>query len=248
MVGILRDRGFASVSELCRELGVSRTSIHRYLQELKKEGIVELVHGGAIFSGVEEDKFPSLSSYENREDPLYEERQRIGKKATELVKPYDSIALGTGRTTFALAKYLKEEKKKVHIFTPSLSIAYLLKDSVCEVTVSGGAVFGEEGYLIGPGALEFLEGKHIQKAFIGAGGVNIEKGVTNHNPLVVEVEKKIVSNSQEIILITASTKFNQVAPYQVMTLEKINTVVTTKNIPHKIKDYLREKGIRLILA
>ncbi len=248
LVNILRDKEFANTFELYRELGVSRATLHRYLQELSQKKIIKSVRGGAIFLEKDEDNFPKLSSYESREDPLYEERQRIGKTAVELVSNQESIILGTGRTTFALAKYLRKEKKKISVFTASLSVAYLLRDSSGELTVPGGTSVAEEGYLVGPSSLQSAKEVFAQKIFIGAGGININNGIMNHNSLIVELEKELIKKTKEIILLASHTKFNQLAPYVVIPLNKINTIITTNNISENYLNYFKENNIRLIFA
>ena len=247
ILDILKGKHFVNTFEFYRELGTSRATLHRDLRFLNEQGLIKLVRGGAIFSGEDTDGFPALSSYESRDDFLYEERQRIGKKAAELVNNGESIVLGTGRTTFALAKCLRDEKKHVHVFTASLSIAYLLKDSSCEVNILGGVCVGEEGYSVGPYAIEMTSRISCQKLFLGAGAVDLQN-VMHHNSLIVEIEKELVRRAKQIIVLTSYTKFNSVAPYVVTPLTDIHTIITGKNIPSNYAKKLREKGVRLILV
>jgi len=248
LVQLLEERGFVGTAELYNTLGVSRSTLHRYLNELNDRNIVRLVRGGAIYAVRQTDELPGLSQYENMDDPLYAGRQRIGRAACSLIDDREGVILGTGHTNFALAKCLATHKKKVHVYTCALTTAFLLKNSQCELTVFGGVPIGEEGYLVDPSFLQGGKGVPTQKIFIGAGGISAKNGIMNHNSLIVETEKKLAENAREIILLASSIKFNMLAPYVIAPLEAVTTVITDAEPSEDYTAFFKAKGIRLIIA
>src|SRR5437868_11130060 len=89
----LARRGFADLSVLVGELGVSESTVRRDLSVLEEEGVARRTHGGAVFVS---DRF-SVLSYAAREETAAAEKQAIGQAAAGLIRDGETVLLD-GRT------------------------------------------------------------------------------------------------------------------------------------------------------
>jgi len=88
----IKENGIVRVSDLSELFGVSQNTIRRDLQKLEEEGLIKRTHGGAVV-----DEFYGVDlPFATREDKYREEKQRIGKKAAELIQDGETIILDAG--------------------------------------------------------------------------------------------------------------------------------------------------------
>src|SRR5512147_1339390 len=97
---LLARRGFADLSLLVNELGVSESTVRRDLSALEDEGVVRRTHGGAVFVS---DRFSALN-YAAREETAVAEKEAIGRATAELIQDGQTILLDGGTTTFQVAR------------------------------------------------------------------------------------------------------------------------------------------------
>lgn len=93
----------ASVQELGQELGVSESTVRRDLKELEEAKLLKRTHGGAV--SLQSVNFEA--TYPDKEDRLLDEKQRIARKAVEMIQEGDAILLDAGTTTLQIAKELR---------------------------------------------------------------------------------------------------------------------------------------------
>jgi DeoR/GlpR family transcriptional regulator of sugar metabolism len=103
---LIREDGSAKVIKLAKIFKVSEVTIRQDLEKLEQEGFILREHGGAFLKNVEEGvKSITLLNQEN-----IEKKQKIGKKASELIENGDAIILDSGSTTTEIAKNLLGRK------------------------------------------------------------------------------------------------------------------------------------------
>ena len=87
----------------------------------------------------------------------------------------------------------------------------------------------------------------MDKAFIGAGGITLKNGITDHNLDSAELCTAIASRSRQTILVTDSSKFGKDASVIVGPLTCVDTIITDSGIPQEFVEGIREAGIELII-
>lgn len=224
IVDQIEKKGSVSISDLAKNFNVSDMTIRRDLIELEKLSIVRRVHGGAVaFYGRSFE--PPLISRSNKNILI---KQLLGRYAAGMVAEGDSIAMDVGSTTMEMAMNLIG-RKNLTIVTPSLHIANLLGDeSQIRVIVSGGIVRRGEKSLIGDLAYYTFRELNVDKLFLGTGGIDAAAGLTEHDMQDAQVKKEMIHCAKEIILVTDSTKFNQVAFSYFADISQINHIVCDK--------------------
>src|ERR1700683_4673208 len=170
---LLLNHGKTSVEELTELFATSPASVRRDLVRLEERGLVHRTHGGAMLAEqAVYEPFRFDASFQGREDPFAQEKQRIGKAAALLVEEGETIGLTAGTTTTQVARHLRQ-RNNLRIVTNAVNIAMELSASAgLTVNLTGGSMRWAGAFsLIGPAAVEPLKMFVMDRVFIGVCGV-----------------------------------------------------------------------------
>lgn len=248
IIEIVQESGSMTVAELCELFDVSEMTIRRDLRDLDKEGVLRRVHGGAV-SNLGRSYEPPYTMRTTRHT---EDKVAIGQKAAELVVDGDSLALDVGTTTLEIARALKG-KRNLTILTASIPIANevvsnLSLNSDVRLILTGGIVRPGELSLIGHIAEQTYADFHVDKAFIGVGGLSLEDGLTEYNIEDARVKKPLIKHAHHRIVVTDSSKLGQTTFSAVAPLSVVHTLVTDSGISEEFHKALKERSIEVIIA
>lgn len=239
---MLARRGFADLSVLVAELGVSESTIRRDLSQLEEEGIVRRTHGGAVFIS---DRFSALN-YALRESTAVAQKQAIGQAAAALIEDGETILLDGGTTTFQIARNLLT--RELQVVTNSLPIANLLGSAASvELIFVGGYIYPRTGVALGPIARQALSRLHFSKVFMGAAGIT-EDALYNANVLMVEAQEQMMTSGDEVIVVADHTKFGKRSLARLCGWDVIDRVVSDSDLDMKWQEVVRSAGTDMILA
>ena len=115
---LIAERGFISVADVAREIGISDMTVRRDLEVLERDGLIQRSHGGAV-PAPPTTVIPAEPSYAARRDLNREAKQRIALAASALVMPDQAIGLDVGSTVACLAAELAG-RATIEIVTNSL--------------------------------------------------------------------------------------------------------------------------------
>lgn len=247
IVEIIQQSGSVNVADLCNRFNVSEMTIRRDLRDLDREGLLRRVHGGAV-SNLGRSYEPP---YKIRTTRRAEIKKDIGRRAAELIVDGDSIALDVGTTTLEIA-YALPGKRNLTIITASLPIANeivsnLSLNSDVRLILTGGIVRSGELSMVGHIAEQTYSNLHVDKAFIGVGGISLEDGLTEYNLEDALVKKPLIQNAHQRIVVADSSKIGRTTFTTVAPLSMVNTIVTDSDIPGEIKKSLQEQGIEVLI-
>lgn len=93
---------------------------------------------------------------------------------------------------------------------------------------------------------ELITKYNIGKAFMAATGVSISNGLTNSDLLEYRIKKMIVEKASDVYLLADGSKFNKSTLLTYAPLEKVDTIITTPNIPAEYQIFCQEQGINLL--
>lgn len=245
---LLAGRGMSDLETLAAELRVSQSTIRRDLELLEEGGLVRRTHGGVIWVGETPAAPPNPRPYafNQRMGHQLDAKLRIARAATSLVQPGETVLIDGGTTTFYFAQELLG--LALQIVTNSLPIANLfLNDEAVELILTGGLVYPRYGVLLGPIVETNLATIHVKKLFLSVAGV-LEGRLYNQNMLLVQAERRMMQQAQEVILLVDSTKFGQQALSQLCDLSEIDTVVTDAPPSAEHQEQIRKAGCELVIA
>lgn len=238
----LAKSGYADLTVLVAELGVSESTIRRDLSQLEEEGVVRRTHGGAVFVS---DRFAALN-YDARESTAVAEKEAIGRAAARLVQDDETILLDGGTTTFQIARQLLN--RSVQVVTNSLPIAHLLNAAPhVELNLIGGYIYPRTGVALGPLSVQALNSLHVSKAFMGVAGIT-EDSLYNANVLMVETELQMMRCAQEVIVVADRSKFGRRGLARLSGWEEIDRVVTDRGIEPQWAEVVRKAGVELVMS
>ena len=89
----------------------------------------------------------------------------------------------------------------------------------------------------------------VDRAFIGAGGVTLEGGISDYNSEEAIVRQAIIRRAQQTVLVVDSAKFGTNAFAAVCGLDEIDVVVSDENLDDEFRDGLSKwRNLDVILA
>ena len=123
-----------------------------------------------------------------------------------------------------------------------------LIDSDVRMFVLGGCVNSSEYDMEGHLTVEALKHFCVDIAFICAGGITKENGVSDYNCEVAQVNKAILSRARKTVLVAHAKKFGADSFSVTCPLDSIHTIISDSTLSQGYVRCLQEKGIELILA
>ena len=242
VLDLITRRGFMSLSDLARALGVSESTLRRDLGFWQERGLIKRIHGGAMFTG----DGPTLPPLEDRAGRQHEEKRAIAAAAVERLRDGDAVLLDGGTTTLEVARLLVG--RPLQVVTNSLPIAQVLSSSrETDLVVLGGYVYPKTGVALGPLLIRALEDVHVQQLLMSVSGIT-PKGLFNSNMLLVEAERRMMRCADEVTVLADHTKFGRQALAHLCELEAIDTLITDARTPNDQRRLIDDAGVRLIVA
>lgn len=233
IISHVRDRGFATVAELCQLYGVSEATIRRDLDALAEQGQVRRLRGGAgdIKGTVRPE--PDLRSFAEVAASASKEKQAIARRAASLVEDGDVIALDAGTTVAAMCPFLAN--RSVTVATSSLPVIEALESApAVDVIVVGGVLRPSYRSMVGHLAESMLGQLRFDKAFLGAAGVMADGGVMDSTPSEVPIKRALLASSREAYLLADAEKFPGEGFLRICELAEFQALVTDRE-PEDLK-------------
>lgn len=236
----LNEVGEVSVDALSKRFSTSEVTIRKDLAALESSGLLLRRYGGAI-------ALPSEITEANPEK-VSKRKDSIAKEAAKLIKDHNRIIIDSGRTTSTLVKELSGKKGLV-VMTNSLASASYLHGLENEPTIlmTGGTWDPQSESFQGQVAEQVLRSYDFDQLFIGADGIDIERGTTTFNELI-GLSRVMAEVSREVIVMVESEKFTRKIPNLEIPWEKIDTLITDDQLASSVKTKLKKQGVKLICA
>ena len=247
---ILGEQQRVTVLELSALFSVSEVTIRKDLTWLEERRMLVRTHGGAVLATPDLQVFqtPSEQDFAVRERLQHVEKDLIGQMGAALVEDGASIALDASTTALALAHHLLG-RKELTVVTNSLNAGIeLMKAPSISVLVTGGMLRPEAFSLVGNWGRSLLKQVHIEKAFIGARGFTLEKGLTDVNSDEVELKRAIIEAAKEVTAMIDYSKWGQVALATFCPLARIKRIITDAKAPGELVEQARSNGIEVLIA
>jgi DeoR/GlpR family transcriptional regulator of sugar metabolism len=89
---------------------------------------------------------------------------------------------------------------------------------------------------------------HVDKAFIGVGGMGLEDGLTEYNLEDALVKKPLLENAHHRIVVADSSKIGRTTFTSVAPLSMVNTLITDSAIPREALHRLQQLGIEVLVV
>lgn len=238
---LVNDKGEVSVEELSLQFETSEVTIRKDLASLEKNGQLLRRYGGAIAlpKEVVNDELSASVSVRKNE---------LAQAAAKLLREHNRIVIDSGSTTGALIKQLDGMRGLV-VMTNSLNVANALNELESEPTLlmTGGTWDAHSESFQGQVAESVLRSYDFDQLFIGADGVDLDRGTTTFNELV-GLSKVMAEVSREVIVMVESEKIGRKIPNLELAWGVIDILITNKDLDSETKKIIQSHGIKVVCA
>lgn len=240
--GLLAERGELGIAELAAEFEVSEMTIRRDLEELEARGVARRVRGGVIAT-VSRSYEPPLAA---RATQASTAKARIAEVASGYIEYGETAILDVGTTTLALARCLRG-RGGLTIVTPSVQAATeLAGDPNSRVILTGGIVRPGELSLIGHLAEGTFAQLNCDVLFLGVGGIEAEKGLTEYNLDDTRVKRAAMAAASRKIVLADQSKLGRVCLATIGSLSDVDVLITDAPSKHPVLAAVREAGVEVV--
>ena len=239
---MLETRDSVQVAELAEAFSVSEVTVRSDLSTLAERGLVARVRGGVRTL----QQSGSEVGFDLRLRLEVERKRAIARAAAAMVDEGEAIALDASTTAYYLALELRAKRELV-VVTNGLLVATALADAPgITVLVTGGLLRLSAMSLVGDLGTDVLRTTRINKGFLGARGVSLERGLMDLNPDEVRIKQEMADACEQVYGIFDGTKWHRSALLAFVPVEDLAGIVTDSSAPATEVEQWREAGVNVL--
>lgn len=238
IITLLTGKGELSVDFLSQYFSTSEVTIRKDLAELEANGLLLRRHGGAI-------PIPK-ELVVSEPDSANDLKAALATIAASLIRDHNRILIDSGSTTSRLLPLL-QQKQGLVVMTNSLNVANRLRELENEPTIlmTGGTWDTASESFQGQLAEQMLKQYDFDQLFIGADGIDVERGTTTYNELY-QLSRVMAEVAREVIVMMESTKFNRRIHNLELPWSKVNVLITDDGINQQDRKKIEEHNVTVI--
>ena len=240
ILALLAEQGEVSVDALAQHFATSEVTIRKDLAALEKNGLLLRRYGGAVPVPQELISEPT--------QPISPYKQAIARAGVARIREHARIIIDSGTTTAAMIPQLGHKPGLV-VMTNSLNVANALRDIEHEpvLLMTGGTWDPHSESFQGQVAEQVLRSYDFDQLFIGADGIDLERGTTTFNELL-GLSRVMAEVAREVIVMVESDKIGRRIPNLELPWSSLHTLITDERLDALAAEQIRARGIQLILA
>ncbi len=229
-----------SIKELSEKFHVSQTTIRSDYKSLEEHGLVITIKGGVLPAF-----YPSIIT---RLQEHVDTKERIAKKAAELILEDDNIMLSSGTSCALLGRYLYGIRGLNVITNSTLLLRYAASNPNLSIHLLGGDFFPPDAALLGEYTVREIKKFFPRMAIVGSDYFSLESGLTSRNPESAAVVRQMLLQSPYKVLMVESRKFGQARFVKILPIDVIDVIVTDNGLQPDIVQELEARNIRVMLV
>lgn len=229
------------VAALSAAAGVSQVTVRKDLQHLEREGRIRRSYGKVWLA----DGMASAAPARRENGPA---KKTIGALAAGLAEDEDLMFIGPGRNCLEFARHLTH-CRRLSVITMNLSAAAALADApdIRLLTLPGDFTRRNGTYYVtGTAAARYVSQLYVDKAFITADGLDIERGFSVLDEITAQIYRGIAKNGTQVCALVPSNRFDRNARAALGPLEFVRTIVTDAQPPEPYREAFEARGIEVL--
>jgi DeoR/GlpR family transcriptional regulator of sugar metabolism len=248
MLERIRRDGGVSVAELARAYDVSAITVHRDLENLAADGLVERVHGGA--RAIPESSVmgaPAIATaWSQRVEQAAAAKDAIAGRAAVLVSAGSTIFLDASSSVLCLARRLMDDPpNELTLVTSSPAIAYEMQAEPVHVVVTPGELDQHMRMIAGRWTVEFVSQLNFDLAFVSAAGLTLEEGLTTSRRPLADVVNAARANAKRTVALIDASKFGRASLLTIMGARDPDLIITDAALPADVATAYDAAGVHL---
>ncbi|MFP6799116.1 MAG: DeoR family transcriptional regulator [Pseudomonas sp.] len=239
ILALLAEQGEVSVDELSKAFSTSEVTIRKDLAALEKSGLLLRRYGGAV---------PMPQELISDVQPISQYKQAIARAGVARIREHARIIIDSGTTTAAMIPQLGHKPGLV-VMTNSLNVARAISELEHEpvLLMTGGTWDPHSESFQGQVAEQVLRSYDFDQLFIGADGIDLNRGTTTFNELL-GLSRVMADVAREVVVMVESDKIGRKIPNLELPWSGIHTLITDERLSDEAREQLTERGIKLICA
>lgn len=231
----LRSDSIVKVHELSKEMNVSESTVRRDITDLSKAGRLKKVFGGAMTAARPDPSHASIElDVASKSSLRVPEKTAIAEYAATLINDNDFVFIDAGTTTGIMIDHLKN--KNATYVTNGIMHAMKLSSKGMKTYIISGQPKAVTEAVAGSLAVESLRRYDFSKCFIGANGIDIERGLTTPDLEESIVKAEAIKRSYMPYILADSSKFGKISSVTFSPMEKC-CIITDSPIDEKYKKH-----------
>lgn len=231
-----------SVTEIQRQLSVSRETIRRDLMALAERRKLRKTHGGALSIDIDE---PDMAV---RLVTNIESKQAIGRLAASMIPDRASVILAGGTTVQSTSTELLT-RHGLTVFTNCIASATKLSGrNNNRIHLLGGEIQPRNQACLGRDATHMLSNYFADFAVIGVGAISPQGLLMDFSREEGELHSLMIRSAQTVIVVADHTKFGRHAPVRVQSLERVTCLVTDRAPERPMAETLSSLSVKIVVA
>ena len=239
ILALLAEQGEVSVDELSKAFATSEVTIRKDLAALEKSGLLLRRYGGAV---------PMPQELISDLQPISQYKQAIARAGVARIREHARIIIDSGTTTAAMIPQLGHKPGLV-VMTNSLNVARAISELEHEpvLLMTGGTWDPHSESFQGQVAEQVLRSYDFDQLFIGADGIDLNRGTTTFNELL-GLSRVMADVAREVVVMVESDKIGRKIPNLELPWSGIHTLITDERLRPEAREQLTARGIKLICA
>lgn len=239
IIECLHEFGEVTVEALAARFQTSEVTIRKDLAELESNGLLLRRYGGAV---------PLPREQLSDEVGTSPTKQAIARAAAALIRDHNRIIIDSGHTTAALLPELSARQGLV-VMTNSLAIANHLQELENEPTLlmTGGTWDSRSESFQGLLAEQVLRAYDFDQLFIGADGLDMERGTTTYNELY-SLSRVMAEVAREVIVMAEANKLGRKIHNLELPWSAIDILVTDNTLTTEARARIEKQGVQVVCA
>lgn len=245
LLELLSEKGEADIAVLSGELGASEATIRRDLARLEKRRLVTRTRGGARLS---EPLSLVARSLEGKKHEMRQEKERIARKAAEMVQPGMKIIVDSGSTTWLLAAHLKT-KAPLHVVTTALTVIEELGSvEGVEIFAMGGQFNRRNMDFVGSATVGAFAYLHVDLAFLASDCLIPGRGTFADTAEGANILKAMAQCADCVVIVADHTKMNRRGLFLALDPSMIHCLIMDAGVGDDERLLLEQEPYQLVLV
>lgn len=244
IIDLLGREQSVTTNELIHLLRVTPMTVWRDLKQLEEEKLLLRTRGGAVICDREGE--PSFISKQSSNE---EAKQRIANWALKnIIKPRLTITCDGGTTVSALVTAIPDAQ--LTLLTNCIPIAMEARNRCATNSIycSGGLMRAESATLVGKESVTFFSRQRSDILFMSATGLSSTSGITDPNPMEVEVKQAMAYSAKKVVLLLDSSKFGKESLMEIIPLAKVSLLLTDRAPDKSFTQHIETQGTMLVVV
>lgn len=240
---IVNQRGFVSVDDLTEQLGVSRMTVHRDLEELQRLSLLRKVRGGA--SAHRSTQFESDLQF--RAMSAIEEKQKMARVAAELVSEGDVVIVDDSTTVLAVVPHLVTRAPLTVITNFMPAMQQLSNHPDVNLIALGGEYTPRYQSFLGVMCERSLSELYADVLFASTSAVR-GLDLYHQDQRVVTAKRAMMKAAQRRVLLMDHSKIDHGALHRLGSIDEFTHVIVDDQVDPAVVRLFEEANVTVLVA